>query len=187
MKIKITDEMVKYASDESKKRNPYIKHHFEVQHLSSDERDILGFLGEFACCELFDIDWKENIRENYLTIDDFDFKINNLKVDVKTETVPYNYAKKILDGSIDDNKLYGRRLINEGQFNLLKKYDIVLFGLFIRDRLNEWYPIGYIETKKILENYLPTFNRPDGGKYPFSASPVPTSILKPIKDLFEYD
>ena len=28
-----------------------------------DERDIIGFLGEFACCELLKIDWENNIRD----------------------------------------------------------------------------------------------------------------------------
>ena len=46
----------------------HIKHHSEVGHLSYEERDVLGFLGEFACCELLGINWKDNIRENYLTI-----------------------------------------------------------------------------------------------------------------------
>ena len=185
MKIMITNEMLNQASIEAKKRDPHIKHHFDVAHLTGEERDVLGFLGEFACCDLFDIDWKSNIRDNYLTIDDFDFKIGNLKIDVKTETVPLEYSNNILNGSINDNELYGRRLINKGQFNLLNKYDIVIFGLFIRNDFTTWYPIGYYETKNILEKYLPTFNRPDGGKYPFPASPIPTSKLKPISDLMD--
>lgn len=183
--INITNEMVNQASIEAKKRDPHIKHHFEVSHLSSNERDILGFLGEFACCDLLKINWKDNIRDNYLSIDEYDFEIKNLKVDVKTETVPFNYANKILDRNIADDELYGRRLIHKGQFPLLSKYDIVIFGLFIRDDLSKWYPIGYIESKVILEHYLPTFERPDGGRYPFPASPIPTSILKPIHDLME--
>ena len=183
MKIKITDEMRKQAIIESKKRNNFIKHHFEVNHLSFNERDQLGFLGEFACCEFLGIDWKKNIRENYYTIDDFDFIINKKKVDVKTETVPYSYAQKIISGSIRNDELYGRRLINKGQFSLLKKYDLVIFSLFIRNQLDYWYPIGYIDTKTIIDNYPPTYKRPDGGNYPFPGSPVPTSILKPLSEL----
>jgi len=185
IEINITNEMVNQASIEAKKRDPHIKHHFEVHHLSSNQRDILGFLGEFACCDLLKINWKDNIRDNYLTIDEYDFEIKNLKVDVKTETVPLNYANKILNRNIADDELYGRRLIHKGQFSLLSKYDIVIFGLFIRDDLSKWYPIGYIESKVILEHYPPTFKRPDGGRYPFPASPIPTSILKPIDDLME--
>jgi len=183
MKIRITDEMRVQAKIESKKRNNFIKHHFEVNHLTFDERDQLGFLGEFACCKFLGLDWKKNIRENYLTIDDFDFIIKNKRVDVKTETVPNNYAQRILSNSIEDDELYGRRLINKGQFNLLKKYDIVIFSLFIRNQLDYWYPIGYTDTKIIIDNYPPTYKRPDGGNYPFSGSPVPTSILKPLIEL----
>lgn len=168
---------------ESGKRDSFIKHHFEVSHLSKDERDEVGFLAEFACCDFFGVDWKKNIRENYLTIDQFDMKLKDLMIDVKCETVPNEYAQKILNGSIKDNELYGRRLIHEGQFKLLGKYDIVIFSLFIRRKMDTWYPIGYLETRVILENYPPTSERPDGGIYPFPGSPVPTSALKPITDL----
>lgn len=182
-RIDITEKMRVQAKKESERRDAYIKHHFEVDHLSYQERDELGFIGEFACCTLLGLDWKENIRDNYETIDDFDFIVNNKRIDVKTETVPTEYAKKILRGEISDDELYGRRLVNEGQFNLLNKYDLVIFSLFAREHLNFWFPIGYLETKSIVENYSPTNKRPDGGNYPFSASPVPTSILKPITDL----
>lgn len=183
MKVLITEEMKKQAAVESKRRDSFIKHHFEVEHLSYNQRDQLGFLGEFACCSLLGIDWKENIRDNYLTIDDFDFTIKGLKADVKTETIPYKYAQKILKKTISDNELYGRRLINKGQFGLLNKYDIVIFSLFIRNKTDYWHPVGYLETKIILEHYPPTNKRPDGGNYPFSGSPVPTSKLKPVTNL----
>lgn len=182
-RISISEEMRKYAKIESKKRDAFIKHHFEVNHLSYNERDELGFIGEFACCKFLGIDWKKNIRENYLTIDDFDFIIKNKKIDVKTETVPTSYAKKILRKDISDNELYGRRLINKGQFDLLQKYDIVIFSLFAREHLDYWFPLGYLETDIIINHYPPTNKRPDGGYYPFAGSPVPTSALKPITDL----
>ncbi|WP_242133386.1 hypothetical protein [Aestuariivivens marinum] len=172
-----------YSVSESKRRDSYIKHHFEVGHLSYQERDQLGFLGEFACCQFLGIDWKDNIREDYLEIDSYDFIVKGLKADVKSETIPYSYAQKILSGQIKDNELYGRRLINKGQFSLLRKYDIVIFSFFIRNQLDYWYPIGYLEANIILNNYPPTFKRPDGGRYPFPGSPVPTSLLKPILNL----
>ena len=171
------------AKIESARRDAFIQHHFEVEHLSYEERDELGFIGEFACCQLFGIDWKKNIRENYFTIDNFDFIIKGSKIDVKTETVPTEYARKILKKEILDNELYGRRLINQGQFKLLHKYDLVIFSLFAREHLDYWFPIGYLETSVIVNNYPPTKKRPDGGVYPFSGSPVPTSLLKPIQDL----
>lgn len=183
MTIQITDEMQAQALIEAERRAPHIIHHFEVGHMAPQQRDIIGFLGEFACCSLFNIDWRSNIRDNYLTIDNFDFIINGLKVDVKTETVPFNFIDRIINKKINDNGAYGRRLINEGQFNLLNKYDIVVFGLFDRENFNTWYPIGYLETNKILNNFTPTLNKPYGGEYPSPASPIPNSILKPISDL----
>jgi hypothetical protein len=183
MRVFITDEMREQAKIESEKRDAYIKHHFEVSHLSYSERDELGFIGEFGCCSLLGIDWKSNIRKDYLEIDDYDFIIKDLKADVKTETLPRTYATKIINQTIKDDELYGRRLINKGQFSLLNKYDIVIFGLFIREDKDYWYPIGYLETETILKKYQPTYQRPDGGNYPFPGSPVPTSILKPITDL----
>lgn len=183
MKIKITEEMRKQARIESSKRDAFIKHHFEVGHLSYQERDELGFLGEFACCVAIGIDWKSNIRENYYTIDDYDLIINNNRIDIKTETVPLTYAEKILNKTIKDNELYGRRLVNKGQFSLLSKYDIVIFGLFIRNNIDYWHSIGYIDTITIITKYPPTYKRPDGGNYPFPGCPVPTSILKPLESL----
>lgn len=183
IKIKITDEMKNHAIIESKKRDAFIKHHFEVGHLTYEQRDQLGFLGEFACCELLGIDWKKNIRENYLTIDDYDLIINAKRIDIKTETVPNNYATKIINNTIKDDELYGRRLINKGQFGLLSKYDYVFFSLFIRENMDYWYPIGFIESQTIRNNFPVTYNRPDGGTYPFPASPVPTSLLKSYEKL----
>lgn len=171
------------AKIESSKRDSFISHHFEVNHLSYQERDQLGFIGEFACCTALNIDWQSNIRENYNTIDDYDFLVRGKKIDLKTETIPLRYASKILNKTISDDEAYGRRLIYSGQFNLLSKYDIVLFGMFIREDIDCWYPIGYIETSIIINNYPATSNRPYGGKYPFPGSPIPTSILKPIEDL----
>lgn len=181
--IKITKEMWGWALVEAKKRHPDIIHHFEVEHLTSTERDQIGFVGEFAACELFGIDWKKNIRPDYKTIDSHDLIIKEKKIDVKTETVPQSFVHPVSSRVIADDVLFGRRLINSGQANLLKKYDIILFGLIDRDKKDLWYPIGWIEAGKILKDYPPTFDRPDGGKYPFKAFPVRTSELKDIKEL----
>lgn len=183
IKIRISDEMKAQAKIEAQKRDAHIKHHFEVKHLSSEQRDELGFWGEFACSTALGQDWKKNIREDYLTIDNYDIIVNGKRADIKTETVPVDFAHKILSKEINDNKAYGRRLINKGQFDLLTKYDLVIFGLVIRKSDDFWYPLGYLETPIITGQYLPTYNRPYGGKYPFPASPVPTSLLKPFSDL----
>jgi hypothetical protein len=181
--ISIDDEMRQQAKIEGKRRDNYITHHFNVGHLTNAQRDEIGFLGEFSCCKMLKIDWKNNIRDNYFTIDDFDIHYQNKRIDVKTETVPFNYATSILTKTINDDLAYGRRLINDGQWNLLSKYDLVIFGLFVRDLYNTWHPIGYRETEFLIKNYQPTFDRPYGGRYPFKAAAIKTSDLKPIQDL----
>ena len=87
MSALITPEMRTQATVEAKRRDAHIRH----------------FLGEFACCTLLNIDWRRNIRDNYLTIDNYDFIVKGLKADVKTETIPRSNALKIQDRSIKDN------------------------------------------------------------------------------------
>ena len=183
MYININNEMIEQAEKESMKRDPYIKHHFSVQHLSEKDRDIIGFLGEFAACEMLKINWKDNIRENYLTIDSGDGEINNMIFDVKTETIPDPYFSLVINRTIRDNDLYGRRLIHKGQIQLLAKYNIVIFGTFKRNDYKKWFPIGWQYTDYICSNYKPTRYRPDGGFYPFSAMPIKTSELFDINKL----
>ena len=177
-KVFITEQMKRQAEIEAARRNPFIKHHFEVKHFTPQQRDVLGFLGEFACSEFFCLNYKDNIRQDYKTIDNYDFCYNGKKIDVKTETIPKRHARKLLRKQIKDNDLYGRRLIHYGQINLMTKYDIVLFGIFVREHTEYWYPLGYIETKEILKNYKPTINRPDGGKYHYEALPIKNLLNK---------
>lgn len=183
MKINITSKMQKRAEEEARKRNPDIHHHFEVSHLTSFERDKIGFLGEVAACELLGIDWEKNIRKDYKTIDNGDGWCKKGIFDVKTETINQPYFDKVVNRTIHDDELYGRRLINKEQVQLLSKYDIVIFGAFNRGDLEKWYPIGWLETKYILENYTLTKYRPDGGEYPFSCLAIKTSELRSIQDL----
>lgn len=182
--IKITEEMKDFASKEAIKRDAHIKHHFEVKHFSSHKRNIVGFLGEFAACELLGLDWKKNIREDYLTIDNGDGTIHAGVYDVKTETVPNKFLHRVATRSVLDDEVYGRRLINKGQVKLLNNYDIVIFGVFDRDDLTKWFPIGWLETEYILKNYEVTRKRPDGNFYPYAALPIKTSDLRPMKSLF---
>lgn len=181
--IKVTDEMLVRAMKEAKRRNPHIVHHFEVEHLTPEDRDVLGFLGEFCACELLGIDWITNIRVDYETIDSQDGVINGLKFDVKTETIPDPYFTPVIDKTIKNDEMYGRRLITKGQVGLLHKYDIVIFGAFKRHDYTKWYPIGFLETSTILQNYSPTTQRPDGGFYPVAGMPIKTSDLKNINKL----
>lgn len=146
--------MINRSSEEAKKRKPHITHHFTTSHLTNDETDTLGFLGEFAACSFLEIDWESNIRENYLTIDSGDGSINGKIFDVKSETIPERYLSQVINRTILDNQPYGRRWINENQIPLLHKYDIIIFGAFARNDLTKWYPIGWIDTEFIL-NHCP--------------------------------
>jgi len=179
----LTSEMHERAKAESTKREAFIQHHFEVAHLTSAERNSIGFLGEFAFSEYMGSDWKENIRPDYLTIDDCDFMLGDKKIDVKTETVPKNYAEKILNGQIDDDRAYGRRLYSQGQYNLLGRYDYIVFGMLIREEKDKWYPLGYISSQEIINNYKPTTFGPNGIKYPYPGAPIHTSQLELLSDL----
>ena len=186
MPVVITEKMKQRAKEESIRRDGHIKHHFDVNHLSKEERDIIGFLGEFACCDFFGMAWEDNIRDNYLTIDSGDMQYNNLICDVKTETLPRKVLEKVYNRKIDDDEVWGRRLINKKQVSLLNRYHIVIFGGIVRgEQIEKWYPFGYLETKYILQNYEVTKVRPDGGEYPFEAIPVKTSDLKDLKMLFK--
>lgn len=147
MFVQITKDMDLAANREAQRRNPYIKHHFEVSHLTGNERDIIGFLGEFAAQQFLGLSWNDNIRDNYYTIDSGDGTVNGISFDVKTETIPNPYFRYVLSRSINDDGVYGRRLINSGQANLLHKYNIVIFGQFLRNDYTRWYPIGYLETE----------------------------------------
>lgn len=185
MFINITQEMVNRANIEIKRRDPYIKHHFSVNHLTEHDRDMIGFLGEFAMSEFLGISFEKQIRENYLTIDAGDGNVQSLVYDVKTETIPEPYFTRVINRTICDDGLFGRRLINKGQVSLLEKYDIVVFGAFKRDDYTKWYPIGYQYTDDLLSNYQITNQRPDGGRYPFAALPIRTSFLLDVKELLD--
>lgn len=185
MPIQITETMRARAAVEAERREPFIEHHFEVDHMDGNERNIVGFLGEFACCEYLGINWQTNIRDNYLTIDNGDIHIGNLVIDVKTETIPGNYCDRVVDRTIDDDGTYGRRLITEEQVPLLEHYDYVIFGAFKRGDLSTWYPIGCIRTKKVLDEYEIATDSPNGIHYPIAGLPVRTSELHDISLISE--
>ena len=181
--------MREYARTEGHRRENYIVHHFGVNHLSPEETDQIGFLGEFACCELLGINWRNNIRENYYSIDSGDITLidphngNTIVVDVKTETIPQPYFDDVINRRINDDDVYGRRLINNRQLNLLNHYDYVIFGGFVRDSYNTWYPFGYLEADRIIEQYEATDVSPFGGRYLSPAAPIKTSDLGRIGHL----
>lgn len=186
MKVAITDQMKTRAAEEARRRDPHITHHFNVGHMTGEQRDVVGFVGEFACCEFLGINWESNIRANYLTIDTGDIQTNGLISDVKTETLPFDALQKVYNKTINDDEPWGRRLINENQVHLLHRYDIVIFGGVVREEnYQEWYPFGYLETDYILNNYVVTNQRPYGGQYPYAALPIKTSELKDLNELLK--
>lgn len=185
--VVITEEMLNFAINEVNRRSAYLKPHFNLNYLNETTRQIIGFLGEFACQEYLGINWKENIRENYIKPDDYDFVHNNLKIDVKTETLPTEtILRSVIQGTIGDDIPYGRRLINKGQCNLLSNYDLVMFGAILRPSRpdnwtpigEKWFPIGMITTDHILKNYKPVSKMPFGtGYYPEPCINIRTSEL----------
>lgn len=191
LKIGITEDMYNRAVIERQKRDPYINHHFELEYFSSEKRDLIGFLGEFACCKMFGINWQENIRDNYYSIDDGDIILNKQVLDVKTETLPLSFLQKLITGKIDDDKPYGRRLINNEQVPLLKKYSAVIFGAFAREDCQNnkfphfWYALGYASVDKDLCRYEITKKTPFGTEYPTPVIPYKTSELRDIHELIK--
>jgi len=190
--VEITEEMRLAALREAERREPHIRHWFQTDHYSLAQTNVIGFIGEFAACVLLGIDWRFNIRPHYRTIDQQDIIFKGKRISVKTESLPREYLLPVVSRTIDDDGKYGRRLYPYGQKNLLEKYDLVIFGAVLRvdentlekwlEKLDIWYPIGWIEAKKVL-SYTPTAIAPFGGKYPYPAFPVKTSELKDIKDL----
>ena len=173
--IEITQEMFDAAKQEVVRRGLYLMPHFNLEYLDEQTRQIIGFLGEFACQEHLGIDWRANIRDNYLVADDYDFIWNNQRIDVKTETIPAeNVLNQVVSRTINDDAAYGRRLIHQNQFiNNVPNYDAILFGCFLRPNREHWspvgkywYPIGGISCEYILGNYYPPAQKPFGdGNY----------------------
>lgn len=187
--ILITQEMLDAAQNEVNKRNSFLHPHFNLRYLNENTRQIIGFLGEFACQTYLNIDWRINIRPNYIRPDDYDFIHNDQRVDVKTETLPnQNLVNIVSTRTIDDDIPYGRRLIVEGQYLLLSHYDTVMFGCFLRPNNSDWnpvgmhwHPIGMVTTRHILENYTPTQRTPFHRIYPQACVNIRTSELQDIQ------
>ncbi len=210
MSIKITKEMFDAAVREAQRREDdgQINHHFSLEHMSDYDRNILGFLGEFAGREELGLDWRFSIRDNYLKPDNGDVFINKQIIDIKTETIPKKYfwnivkrkyskeGKEECKRNIDDIP-FGRRLICKDQVDLLQKYDYVLWCAFIREHYEDWinngypsgnampdcYCLGYLDTQHIINNYSVVSKAPFGIKYPIPGVPVRTSELEHIVNL----
>lgn len=189
--IQITQEMLSVAQNEVTRRNNYLNPHFNLNYMTETTRQIIGFLGEFACQEYLGINWRENIRQNYLRPDDYDFIHNSQRVDVKTETLSnLELLISVSQRTINDNVPYGRRLIVQGQYQLLQNYDLVMFGAILRpDGSNQWnpvnsywYPIGMVTSQHILNNYIPPYNKPFNNQpYPQPCVNIRTSELIDIQ------
>jgi hypothetical protein len=114
IRISITEEMKNQAKIESGRRDAHIQHHFDVGHLTNEQRDELGFLGEFACSLALKQDWKANIRDNYHTIDDYDFIVRGKRIDVKSETCQKIVLKRFLQEKLMMMNLMGEDLFTRG-------------------------------------------------------------------------
>lgn len=183
--IEVTPEMKERARVEAAKRDKYITHHFEVDHMTGEKRDAVGFYGEFAAREYFGISYADGIRPDYIKIDSGDIVMNGKIIDVKTETVPDDVLDKLLKGEIDDNGRYGRRLINSEQVPLLSHYDYVMWGVFGRGDMSKWYPLGYLPTSEIIGKYKVTKKTPFGSEYPAACLNIHTSKLRSCDKLIE--
>ncbi len=186
MAVEITQEMRDAAQRESARRDPHIKHHFELQYMTGQQRDVVGFLGEFACKQCLGLDWRAGIRDNYDEIDDGDILMPNVTVDIKTETIPFDILMKLVRRQVVDDEPYGRRLINQEQVPFLNHYDYVVWGAFarsVRNVYNKWYAFGYLETAYILAHYRPTLDTPFGRKYNEPCLNIRHSELKNINGL----
>lgn len=206
MSVKITNEMFEAAKREAEKRESqgHINHHFSLEYMSNWDRNVLGFLGEFAGREALGFDWKKGIRPDYLTPDAGDIIFEQQVVDIKTETIPGEYFRSIIGRkysdagkeacvSLIDDVPYGRRLICEDQVDLLPKYDYVLWCAFNREKYEEWiqkghpggdelpecFILGYRDTEYIRNHYQVQMEKPYGGRpYPVPCLAVRTSDLR---------
>lgn len=183
MVVEITEEMRIAAQREAEKRNPHIKHHFELAYMSGNQRDIIGFLGEFACKQCLGLDWRKGIRDSYDTIDEGDILIPNHTIDIKTETIPRDILMRLVEGQVRDDRPYGRRLINQGQIGLLAHYDYVVWGAFSRESDKLWYSLGYLESDYIRKHYQVTIDTPFGSRYREPCINIRQSELKPVREL----
>lgn len=206
MSIKITDEMFSAAKAEAEKRESqgHINHHFSLEYMSDWDRNVLGFLGEFAGRKALGFDWKKGIRADYLTPDEGDIIFEQQIVDIKTETIPEEFfgsivrrkysesGKKVCKDLVDDFP-YGRRLICEDQADLLTKYNYVLWCVFIREKYEKWinkghpcgnelpecYILGYCDAEFIRNHYEVQTDKPYGNKpYPVPCLAIRTSDLQ---------
>lgn len=207
--ISFTNEMIEQSIVQTEKRNPDLRPHFENLHMTKEQGHQIGFLGEFAACTYFGLNWLDNIRSDYKTIDTYDLALGNAKVDVKTESVPEKIFNLLQIQStkrpffehelIFDDKPYGRRLINSGQREELEKKHVVLFGAVNRDSiiknendiflkgLSGWLPLGYITVNNAMK-YPVVEDKPflaKNPKYPTPVMAVKSSDLLSIDNLKE--
>ena len=181
MYIIITDEMKSIAAIESARREPYIKHHFKAD-VSHDTNQV-GYLGEYACKQYFGLDWKKDVGKNYNKADNGDIFIDDIVIDVKTETVDYSTLHKIVMKHLTPTQPYGCRLITAKQIPLLHKYDFVIFGAIPRETLGGWYPLGFLDTTFILNHYKPSKTTPGGFELYSESLCIPQGDLRNPEEL----
>jgi len=172
--IPFTQEMIDESSAQSMKRERFIKHHFESDVMSSDVRNQVGFLGEFACCVALGLDWKKSIRENYDAPDHFDIIFRGKRIDVKTQVTPTKF-------------LIPQRhfLVSETQKEHIKLSDYIVSGAISREKMNGWHPIGYAPTEVLDQIEAVTHHSVSGTKYYTKTIEIPIEKFQPLGGLME--
>ncbi len=157
--IPFTQEMIDESLIQSRKREQYINHYFESDVMDSETRNQVGFLGEFACCVALGLDWKANIRSDYLTADHGDLVLDGKKIDVKTNTHDSRF--------IPPHEKYpqGHFLVTEKQRSRLGDYDFIVNGAIDRAKMDGWHPVGFISTKELKSLPTATHHSITGNKY----------------------
>lgn len=157
--IPFTQEMIDESLIQSRKREEHINHYFESDVMDGETRNQVGFLGEFACCVALGLDWKANIRSDYLTPDHGDLILDGKKIDVKTNTHDSRF--------IPPHEKYpqGHFLVTEKQRSRLGGYDFIVNGAIDRAKMDGWYPVGFISTKELKSLPTATHHSITGNKY----------------------
>lgn len=150
--IEITERMSVKAKEWTNKKMPHIVQHFIQKRIGKQESIYMSMLGEIAFCDMMDIDWI-NMKRDFAKPDIDAITNKGARVEVKTYSVPSPYFEKLVTNRLENDDLYGMCLINGNQTFELKVCDFVFFGVFPEYDYSFWYPIGYMSTKQIRENY----------------------------------
>lgn len=153
MSIEITNEMCLVAKDLIAKRGKNLSHHFVQGGKENQfEKEISGYLGEFAFSVFLGYDWHDYIDTDFSKPHSFDIKTKKgKKVEIKTYTLPSPYFQKLIYDNLENDDMYSAVLINKNQLFELDTADYVFWGVFQTGDYDRWYPVGYLPTATIKE------------------------------------